>query len=527
MKKRWMALGALFLVACGTAEEVPVVDTEQSSYFAGGKSDGFNGDVNTLVITGDRNETIVLDDDASQCESTQFDFLGAWRNPSDEGFSMPLFRAHVRFRGGFVPLVGETYDLSGPDGELRFDGIGYASGDGTSCHVTVQDFVNDGKEGDFGIAVSFDSCEMVKDDRKIVVTGAVGCSGDGFNLLFDPGPRPVDPEPDSDPTNPDVTDPVQPTEVPQACTDDEYRGWMSGFLSELTSAGSAVSSSEAADLDARLAERPCDAVHEVLYLEWLQDYAARMRAFGALSDGEKAVLDYALSAKPEPATQASYSAWLGLYGEVMQAVAPNNQSIIDDGEAVRLAYAHHARVMAEGDTAYQAWFELTERYYRLIATNQDAIFKDNELILLDELMSHKPVAGGTDSMVAFLGLYDFYLDLIVVGRSSIVDDGEAEIIERTAQLRPANGSDGSYAAWVSSFVEITDRVGSSARDSALVGLQAYLDIKPCVDTLDSETVLAAFADIPQLEGSDPRQAFVSRAGPQACATAPATDTTGG
>ncbi len=504
---------ATLLVACG---ETTSPDGDPS---VEGKADSFESTNNELQLTGDRDHTIPLDD-AFQCEGQQFGFIGGWRNPDDQSFELPTFRVNLRFAGGRVPSGGDVIETAPEGSSVMFDGVGYSTDEGGGCEVEVLDLVNGGQGSDFGVALQFRNCELAANGRVVKLEGTVSCTGDGFDLLFEPEPEPDDSDDSDDPNDPDDSDDTMPEdELPtQECSDEDYLGWMDEVWSVLDGVGSIIDEEDQATIDEALDRQPCVGIHDPLYEAWSGEFATRLDDAGSrIDETDQIVLDTVLAARPEPRSEAAFVTWLGVYEQFLREVAPQGGSVIDEYDAAILDLVHRARVDADGEEAYAAWFALAREYFEEMAPSGSARFDDNEIEIYDELLRSKPTAGGGENFAAFRSLYDDFVADIIPSGTAILDEFEAVVLERTAGLRPGGGSDDAYADWTEGYVDLLDTVGSRAGEGAQAGLDQYLSIKPCADDPQSDTVAEAMATLPaDLDDDDARTSFVEAASPEAC-----------
>ncbi len=477
-----------------------------------GKGDTFTSTANKLTFTGSVNSTITLKK-AFQCDAQQFMFMGGWHNQDSGSYDFPTGRISMSFNGGRLPNMGDVVELKGFD-RLVFDGSGFNSEGGAGCSVKVAGILNEGKDGDFGINLEVQDCELVTGTRKVQVTGSLSCVGKGFEQLVIPGdPNPDDPNPD-DP-NPDDPTPNEP--VVQTCSDAEYSTWMNKVLGLVDASNSSIDTSEQAAIDAALSEKPCTGVNEALYTAWATEFHDRLvRANSSIDANERKSLDIVLSIMPAAATDAAYMTWFVVFEEFIRKFLPTSTSTLDNDEKLFLELIGNAKPFVGGENGYTLWFDLTAEYFGRMAPMATSTLDNSEIENYDAMFAHKPVAGGGENYTMFREFFDAILNRSIPSPTSTVDSSEAQVLDHAAAFAPDAGSDGAYASWTIGFSDLLTKVGNRASDGGKDGLQRYVNLKPCVDSVSSTEVTDALNSLPELQGTDARSAYIAQATPTIC-----------
>ncbi len=492
----------------------------------GGKADEFTSPDNTLTLTGDVERTIRLDD-AFQCEGNQFTTLASWRNRDDRGFEFPSFRITMTHPGGFALIPGDVIDLTLGTNRAGFDGIGYSTSGELICDVTVADFYNEGQGGRFGLALDFDGCELVREGRRVTLSGTVGCEGTGYDQLFDPGPRPdptdpadpTDPTDPTEPTNPtDPTEPTDPVDPVQDCSDEEYIGWMDQVQGVVDGSGSIIDADDQAEIDEAIAARPCVGTSDALYTEWIGRLDDALDDAGRIiDDRDAAALDAVFALAPETRSPQAFLDWFALYTELFSRFLPSNTSVLDENEAAKLTRVHDARPEGADATGTDTWMTFALERFAEIAPSASSIVDANETLQLDELVAQRPAVHSSAAFDAFMATYDDLLTDVIPSGTGSYEDKEGRLLDAYARLRPVGGSDAAWARWASGFGAFLDHVGPRAREGAVLGLEHYVSVMPCAQDPSSEVVLAASAELPDdLGEDDPRATALAQATPKAC-----------
>jgi hypothetical protein len=201
-----------------------------------GKCDGDSAD-NRLVVTGSVDRTLELER-AFQCEISQFNVIASFRVTNDTSFELAIFRIALNLGVRVTPPVeGERFSFGGSPNRVAFDGVGYSSQGAGGCDAVVTGFANDTERA--SIVLTFEGCALAAGERRIDLTGEVGCAGTGYTpidlgFLDDAGspapdaglavpdgaaPDGGDPGPDASPAEPDAGPPPDP--CASACSADE------------------------------------------------------------------------------------------------------------------------------------------------------------------------------------------------------------------------------------------------------------------------------------------------------------------
>ncbi len=479
MNFKFAAIGFSLALAVGCGADSDSSSSDDNR-FADGKADNFSRSA-TLTVEGHSSVDRIELDSAFQCDMSQFNTLGGWRNKDTRSFDFPTFRLTMTNAGGRLPKAGDVISATASTNRIIFDGSGFSSEGASQCDLLVEDYLNEGEGGAAGIALTLQECELVDDDRTIRVSGSFQCGAPGFKLLFEPEPEPDNPDDtnnqDPDPDNPDDTnnqDP-DPDDRVEMCDLDAYGVWL-GELEELAT----KSRVDQDMLQAHVDGLDCRPISAEPYAAWLEVFDATIVAVGStIDETDRMTIAKVVAGSPTANDAASYAAWYDRFKTQFQKLAPSASASIDSNDKAILDTYYPARPAAQDMASYELWYDLYSQLIDRFLPSSSGVISEDEQSQIDELLRARPSTSSDDAWLVWFPTFERFFNLAVPSNTAFVSDEELEVIVSLASHAPQAREGAAYIEWTRLLRRTLDRAGQTANADEEKVISAAFRVRPC------------------------------------------------